>query len=159
MGRGVLSGSAEWFRARRVAGVLAVAAVAVLTASCNDSTSPGCQGGTANTLVSDVATRLDNGQPVGTFHFTQDYLSNRSSNCAASGGQIHLTIISSASLTESFSYSVQGFDTGGNVLWSANGGVTRLPSGSAVDQGTIATSPAALDVGTIRVVLNSWSTP
>lgn len=157
MGGGVLMGSLGSFTrlagARRAAGVLAIAAAAMVAASCNDSTSnSSCQG---NPAFVDVRTNLSSqlgGAPVALFHFSQDYTV---ASCGRNG-PIRLTITSTSSVTESFTFQAQGAGLGSGI----SGSVTRLSPGATIDLGVAVANPAsAITDGQVAVTFSSFSTP
>jgi hypothetical protein len=145
------------FRPVRI--VLVAAAVSAL-AACGDSTGPACNN-SAQTLTTDVQTRLSSGvyagQAVATFHLTQLDPTVADVNCTNSGN-VRLLISSNQSVTQSFTYTVEGLDANGGIAWSADGTVTQLAGGSTVDEGNIISTSVPIDQG-IRVILNTWSSP
>lgn len=141
-------------RMRRAAALVAAGALVAGAAACRDITGADC-GGPPEMRANDVRTSLNDGTPVATFHFTQDYYGDASS-CAQPGGPVQLVISSDANVTQTFGWTARGIDPQGRVHWTVSGTVRRLTSGSAEDEGEIVDSDLPVDAG-VRIDLTSWA--
>jgi hypothetical protein len=102
-------------------------------------------------------TFASNGAPVARFSLQQQYTDYSPAGCNnGRGGPVTLTITSTAPVPLAFTYTLEGVGASGLVVWSYQGGVTRIAPGQTIQVGQVASSVVRVDVGA-RAVFTSLS--